>query len=138
MPHDLNRLAKAFVRGAARSYAAQAALQNMPPDVLRERVFRIARAGRAGLDTSASIDDPARRAEDLPTLRSFYSDVVGLKIADEADGAVFMSSDPEREHHEFAVFQARDGQQSCVQQLSFSCENLQDIINYYHRFKEHG
>ena len=77
-------------------------------------------------------------AQDLPTLRSFYRDVVGLKIADEADGAVFMSSDPDREHHEFAIFQGRDGQQSCVQQLSFSCESLQDIINYYHRFKEHS
>src|SRR5438105_9262080 len=77
-------------------------------------------------------------AQDLPTLRAFYKDVVGLKIADQTASAVFMSSDPDSEHHEFALF-AADSQnpKTCVQQISFSCESIQDIINYYHRFKEH-
>jgi hypothetical protein len=80
MPRDLNRLAKAFVRGAAKSYAAQSALQNVPPDVLRERVFRIARAGRAGLDTSATISDPARRAE---YLRDLLERIQAIALGDE-------------------------------------------------------
>lgn len=79
-------------------------------------------------------------ARDLMNLRRFYSEVVGLTIADEDlnTGGVFMTSDPEREHHEFVLFQAKNGEQSCVQQISFSCESPQDIVNYYHRFKEHG
>ncbi|MFI5266119.1 MAG: VOC family protein [Chloroflexota bacterium] len=80
-------------------------------------------------------------AQDIENLKRFYTDVVGLKVADESPdlGAVFMSSDPEREHHEFVLFRAKSGQdRSNVQQISFSCEKPEDIVNYYHRFKEHG
>jgi catechol 2,3-dioxygenase-like lactoylglutathione lyase family enzyme len=78
-------------------------------------------------------------AQDLENMRRFYTEVVGLKIADEdLDlGACFMTSDPEREHHEFVLFRSK-GEKTCVQQISFSCEDVQDIVNYYHRFKEHG
>src|SRR3982075_4004568 len=78
-------------------------------------------------------------ANDLENMRDFYTRVVGLQVADEADNAVFMSSDPDREHHEFALFRASGTeQQTCVQQISFSCENLEDIVQYYHRFKDNG
>jgi catechol-2,3-dioxygenase len=77
-------------------------------------------------------------AQDLPKLREFYTSVVGLQIADEAPGAVFMSSDPDREHHEFVLFAGSPEQKTCVQQISFSCESLEDIRQYYHRFKENG
>jgi catechol-2,3-dioxygenase len=78
-------------------------------------------------------------ANNLENMRDFYSRVVGLKVADEAANAVFMSSDPDREHHEFALFRA-DGpdQKTCVQQISFSCENLEDIVAYYHTFKDNN
>jgi len=78
-------------------------------------------------------------AKDLDNMRHFYTDIVGLKIADEDLnlGAVFMTSDPEREHHEFVLFRSK-GEETCVQQLSFSCESPQDIVNYYQRFKENG
>ena len=78
-------------------------------------------------------------ANDLQNMRDFYSRVVGLKVADEAPNAVFMSSNPEREHHEFVIFQSSGPeQQTCVQQISFSCENLEDVVQYYHRFKDNG
>ncbi len=79
-------------------------------------------------------------AKDIMKMRHFYSEVVGLTIADEdlnGLGAVFMTSDKEREHHEFVLF-GRPEETTCVQQISFSCESLQDIVNYYHRFKEHS
>ena len=79
-------------------------------------------------------------AQDLMNMRRFYSEVVGLKIADEdlnGLGAVFMTSDPEREHHEFVLFGSR-GEKTCVQQISFSCESPEDVLGYYRRFKEHG
>lgn len=77
-------------------------------------------------------------AQDLPKLRDFYSHVVGLQIADEAPNAVFMSSDPNREHHEFVLFAGTPDQKTCVQQISFSCERLEDIVEYYQRFKANG
>ena len=77
-------------------------------------------------------------AQDLPKLRDFYTRVVGLQIADEAPNAVFMSSDPDREHHEFVLFAGSPEQKTCVQQISFSCENLEDIVQYYDRFKDNG
>jgi catechol-2,3-dioxygenase len=78
-------------------------------------------------------------AQNLSPMRDFYSRIVGLKITDETPSAVFMSSDPDREHHEFALFAASGPEQkSCVQQISFSCENLEDIAGYYQRFKENG
>ena len=76
-------------------------------------------------------------AQDFAKLRDFYSRVVGLTIADEAENACFMSSDPDREHHEFVIFRASGPEQrTCVQQISFSCEKLEDIVEYYNRFKE--
>jgi catechol-2,3-dioxygenase len=75
-------------------------------------------------------------ARDLPMMRDFYTRIVGLQIADEAPGAVFMSSDPDREHHEFVLFAGSPEQRTCVQQISFSCEKLEDIVQYYNRFKD--
>ena len=78
-------------------------------------------------------------ARDLENMRDFYTRVVGLHIADESGNAVFMSSDPEREHHEFVIFRGNGpDQQTCVQQLSFSCEKLEDVVEYYQRFKDNG
>ena len=81
-------------------------------------------------------------AQDLASMRRFYEDVVGLRVSDEDDalGAVFMSSNPDAEHHEFVLFRAgaqQTGSGSNIQQLSFSCDSLDDILNYYQRFKQH-
>ena len=78
--------------------------------------------------------------KDLPALRRFYSEVVGLTISDEDAhmGVVFMTADPDREHHEFVLFSGKEHDGPSVQQLSFSCESLQDVVDYYHRFKEHN
>jgi catechol-2,3-dioxygenase len=77
-------------------------------------------------------------AQDLPAMRDFYTRIVGLQIADEAPNAVFMSSDPDREHHEFVLFAGTPEQKTCVQQISFSCEKLEDIVQYYNRFKDNN
>jgi catechol-2,3-dioxygenase len=75
-------------------------------------------------------------AQNFEQLRDFYAKVVGLHISDQSANACFMSSDPAREHHEFVIFRAQGSEQrTCVQQVSFSCERLEDIVDYYHRFK---
>ena len=61
--------------------------------------------------------------EDLMKMRDFYTRVMGLQIADENldRGIVFLSANPEYEHHEFVLARGRDVPQGAkvVQQISF-------------------
>jgi catechol-2,3-dioxygenase len=78
-------------------------------------------------------------AQDMDAMRAFYKDVVGLQVSDEGPNITFMTSHPELEHHEFVLVKAQaDDQRTSVQQISFSCEKIDDIVDYYHRFKERG
>lgn len=78
-------------------------------------------------------------ARDFEKVRDFYANVLGLHVSDQTPNVAFMTSDPQREHHEFAVFRAtKPEQHTSVQQISFSCERLEDVVEYYRRFKEHG
>ena len=77
-------------------------------------------------------------AKDFEKMRDFYSGVLGLHISDQTNNAAFMSSDPKREHHELVVFRATQPEEhTSVQQISFSCEKLEDVQSYYRRLKEH-
>ena len=70
-------------------------------------------------------------------MRDFYTRVVGLQIADEAPNAVFMSSDPDREHHEFVLFTRHDPSRRRASSRSRSAaRSLEDIVQYYNRFKD--
>jgi catechol-2,3-dioxygenase len=77
---------------------------------------------------------------DIDVSRAFYRDVVGLQVTDEKpDGTmVFMSSDPDREHHELLLAAGRDTTPTSktLQQLSFRVETLEDLIEYRDRFDE--
>ena len=80
-------------------------------------------------------------AEDIMKQRDFYSRVMGLKIADEdldGRGMIFMSADPEREHHEFVLVKGRvtDGDAKVIQQISFIVNSVEDLKDFYRRFKE--
>lgn len=78
-------------------------------------------------------------AKDFDSIRDFYSKVIGLHISDQTNDVAFMTSDPKREHHELVVFRAKSAEQhTSVQQLSFSCEKLEDVVGYYKRFKENN
>ena len=79
-------------------------------------------------------------AEDIMKQRDFYTRVVGLQIADEdldGRGMTFLSSDPEREHHEFVLMKGRvlsDGAK-VIQQISFIVPGLDDLKEYHRRLK---
>lgn len=78
-------------------------------------------------------------AQDFAKMRDFYSKTIGLTITDETPTAAFMSSDPEREHHELLIAKAGDAnQRTSVQQLSWSCQSLSDIVGFYQKFKAQG
>lgn len=75
---------------------------------------------------------------DLERSRAFYRDVLGLTIHDEDldRGMVFMSAkDRAEEHHEFVLFRGReDGK--VVQQISFKCQSLDELKEFYQLFVE--
>jgi catechol-2,3-dioxygenase len=92
----------------------------------------IARLGHVGI-----------HAFDIDKERAFYQDVLGLHVTDEDPkmGMVFMSARPEEEHHELLICGGRnveDKDALLLQQVSFRCNSLDDVIGYYKRFKEHN
>ncbi len=79
--------------------------------------------------------------ENLENMRDFYSQFMGLTITDEDmdRGIVFMSADPENEHHELALARSRDdGQTQYLQQVSFIVKSMDDLRDFYHRIKQDG
>ena len=82
-------------------------------------------------------------AEDLMKQRDFYTRVLGLQIADEdleGRGMTFLSSDPEREHHEFVLMRGRvtADEAKVIQQISFIVSDLDQLKDYHQRIKAEG
>jgi catechol-2,3-dioxygenase len=77
--------------------------------------------------------------EDLLKMRDFYTRVMGLQIADEnlERGIVFLSANPEYEHHEFVLAKGRDVPQGAkvVQQISFKVKSPEDLRDYHQRLQ---
>ncbi|HTJ27233.1 MAG TPA: VOC family protein [Candidatus Limnocylindria bacterium] len=91
----------------------------------------IARLGHVGL-----------HCDDLLAQMAFYRDVLGLQVTDQdVDvGLIFLSSRPQEEHHELVLAAGRSGPSDAriLQQVSFRCDSLEDVREYYRRFKERG
>jgi len=80
--------------------------------------------------------------DDLMKMRDFYARVLGLTITDEdlERGIVFLSANPQAEHHELALAKAREGAPKTlsVQQVSFKVKSLDDVRAFYHRLQQEG
>jgi catechol-2,3-dioxygenase len=91
----------------------------------------ISRLGHVGL-----------HVHDLEGAKRFYRDVLGLQVTDEDPGlgVVFMSARPAEEHHELALFGGRNvgADARVLQQISFRCTTLEDVIGFSRRLREHG
>ena len=82
---------------------------------------------------------------DMEVCTRFYRDVLGLQVTDEdvGLGIRFFSARPEFEHHEFQLINGRsvppmkEGYK-LIQQISFRVPQLEDLVGFYRRFKEHG
>jgi catechol 2,3-dioxygenase-like lactoylglutathione lyase family enzyme len=76
---------------------------------------------------------------DLQATKAFYRDILGLTVTDEdaEAGMVFLSSQPELEHHELVLVGGRNVPPDAlmVQQISFRCNDLADVLEYFERFK---
>jgi catechol-2,3-dioxygenase len=77
---------------------------------------------------------------DLAAQERFYTEVLGLTKTDEDQGRglVFLSAQPDVEHHELLLAAGRNvGDEAHVlQQVSFRCPSLKDVTDYYQRFRE--
>ena len=80
--------------------------------------------------------------EDVERSLAFYRDLLGLTLtdADEKSGMYFLSSRPDYEHHEFLICRGRNAPRDArvMQQISFRCERLEDVIGFYRRMKDAG
>jgi catechol-2,3-dioxygenase len=72
---------------------------------------------------------------DLDAQELFYTGVLGLTKTDEdrEHGLVFLSAQPEQEHHELLLVAGRRSgpDTQVVQQISFRCGSLDDVTGYY-------
>lgn len=77
--------------------------------------------------------------KDLQQSARFYTEMLGLQVTDhdETRGMVFLSARPDTEHHEIVLMRGRDGDAKVLQQLSFRCARIEDVLEYYERFVTH-
>ncbi len=79
---------------------------------------------------------------DLQREADFFAEILGLEITDGSaeEGFVFLSSRGDVEHHELLLTSGRTVPEGAilVQQVSFRCEQYEDILEYYERFKSRG
>jgi catechol 2,3-dioxygenase-like lactoylglutathione lyase family enzyme len=90
---------------------------------------RIAELGHVGI-----------RCNEPEVLVDFYSRVLGLTVTDRDEklGIWFLSSRPEAEHHELVLAAGRDvpAAGKLIQQISFRCDTLADVIGFYRRLRD--
>jgi len=69
----------------------------------------------------------------------FYSGFLGMSVTDRGpdDVIVFLSANPEIEHHEFAMVRSAD-HKSDPQQISFTVATLADLRRFYAEILERG
>src|SRR5689334_16574401 len=82
------------------------------------------------------------RCEDIHVQLDFYTRVLGLTVTDHDDelGIWFLSARPDVEHHELLLATGRtvprDGR--LIQQISFRCGSLDDVVGFLQRFRREG
>jgi catechol 2,3-dioxygenase-like lactoylglutathione lyase family enzyme len=74
---------------------------------------------------------------DLPGMADFYTRILGMTITDRAERVVFLSAQPEREHHELALAYSED-QKTDAGQVSFHVDSLSDLKSMYQKVKDYG
>ncbi|MEQ8715969.1 MAG: VOC family protein, partial [Acidimicrobiales bacterium] len=59
-------------------------------------------------------------------------------LRDEVAGLTFLSSNPEHEHHMLLLLPGRVGEDTVVQQISFRCTTLADVMAFHERLVDAG
>ncbi len=79
---------------------------------------------------------------DLPMMRNWYRDTLGLSVTDQDvdRGIVFLSAQPDSEHHELALARGRttDDDVRMVQQVSWHVGSVEEVQAFHRLFRERG
>lgn len=79
---------------------------------------------------------------DIEPMLRFYRDILGLQVTDidEKAGLYFLSSRPDEEHHELLLCVGRTSRENelWLQQISFKCPTLDDVIEFHRRLVDNG
>lgn len=82
------------------------------------------------------------RCFDIQLQLDFYTRMLGLSLTDHDEelGIWFLSSRPNVEHHELLLATGRDVALDgrLIQQISFRCPSLEDVIGFLRRFRAEG
>jgi catechol 2,3-dioxygenase-like lactoylglutathione lyase family enzyme len=79
--------------------------------------------------------------KDMPKMIDFYTNTLGMTLTDRGpdDRIVFLSAQPEKEHHELALAKMPpDGQRTDAGQISFHVETLQDLKALHRKIRDYG
>lgn len=77
--------------------------------------------------------------QDMAKMVDFYSSFLGLKVTDVGwPRIVFLSAQPDVEHHELALAQAPEGERTNAQQISFTVASLKDLREFHKAIKDEG
>ncbi len=77
--------------------------------------------------------------KDMPKMVDFYTNVLGMTLTDRGpnDRIVFLSAQPDKEHHEIALAQS-DEQKTDAGQISFHVDTLSDLKTLHRKVEENG
>jgi catechol-2,3-dioxygenase len=79
---------------------------------------------------------------DLDAMRDFYTRILGLTVTDENEdhGIVFLSAQPQREHHEFVLQRGRTAPAGTrlTHQVSWRVDSLATLLEFHRRFRTEG
>ncbi|MDQ2722221.1 MAG: VOC family protein [Actinomycetota bacterium] len=79
---------------------------------------------------------------DLDTMRDFYERVLELTVTDvdPVQGTVFLSSRPEREHHEMVLAKGRTAplDTTLLNQISWRVDSVDTLLRYFALLTEYG
>jgi catechol-2,3-dioxygenase len=102
-----------------------------PPQQPEAPVPAIAELGHVGI-----------RCADVERQLAFYTHVLNLTVTDRDQdmGIYFLSARPEVEHHELLLAGGRTAAPGAqlIQQISFRCARLEDVLGYLRRFRATG
>lgn len=76
--------------------------------------------------------------QNMPRMLDFYTNILGMTVTDRGgERIVFLSAQPDKEHHELALASSAD-QKTEAGQVSFHVETLADLKALYRKVKDYG
>src|SRR5690242_21700093 len=96
------------------------------------------RGGGIGMARVTGLGHVGLYVADMPRMLDFYTNVLGMTVTDRGgERIVFLSAQPDKEHHELALAASPD-QKTEAGQVSFHVDTLHDLKTLYRKVKDYG